>query len=297
MSQQCQLDNCAKTNRITDIYNGEIFCGNCGTVLEEKLDSFNEPRAHSQEDFMSQTRTGPKLSLAMHDRGMYSVMGNNKDSTGRPLSQAAKKRYHRLRMWDSRSKTKKSSERTLIKALSFLNGLKEKLGIPENTIEITCALYRKAQKNRLTRGRSSNSLMAAALYVSCRQTMTPRSLHDISGVGNISKKSIQKTVRMLIQENNIKVPQYDMSSFITKLSNNLGIREKTKRYALKILDDIIRKKSSDGKNPIGQATAALYLASMLQGECINQNKFAKTSGISTVTIRNRTNTIRKVLDL
>lgn len=266
-------------------------------MLEEKLDNFNEPQGHSSEEFMSQTRTGPKLSLAMHDKGMYSVMGKNRDSTGKSLSQATKKRYHRLRLWDNRSKTRKSSQRTLIKSLSFLNGLKEKLGIPENTIEIASALYRKALNNRLTRGRSSNTLMAAALYVSCRQTMAPRSLHEISSVGNISKKSLQKTVRVLIHKNDLKIPQCNISSFITKMSNNLGIREKTKRYALKIIEDVRRHESSDGKNPIGQAAAALYLASILQGESTNQNEFAKESGISAATIRDRTNTIRKFLDL
>ncbi|MFB5598408.1 MAG: transcription initiation factor IIB family protein, partial [Nitrosopumilaceae archaeon] len=255
MSQKCKLYDCAKVNVITDNHTGEIFCSDCGAVLEEKLDNHNDSHTHSLEEFLSQTRTGPKQTLTMHDNGLNSVIGNNRDSTGKPLTNYNKNRFRRLRIWDSRSKTKGSSQRTLVQSLTFLNGLKEKLGIPSNTVEITSSLYRKAQRQGLTRGRSSNSLMAAALYVCCRQTMTPRSLQDISEIGNISKKALQKIVRILIRELEIEMPQYNISSFIVKLSNNLGIKEKTKRYALKILEDVEKSRSSEGKNPMGQAAA------------------------------------------
>jgi len=179
----------------------------------------------------------------------------------------------------------------------FENGLKEKLGISDNIVEAACSLFRRAQKHQLIRGRSSNDLMAAALYVSCRENMTPRSLEEISETGNLRKKYLQKSVRILIKEFSLKPPQYAISSFVTKLSNDLGISEKTKRYALKILSDFEKYGSSAGKNPIGQAAASLYLASMLMGDRISQSKFSKITGVSTVTLRNRKNTMQKILNL
>jgi len=297
MLQKCQLDNCSKRNLITDIFSGEIFCGNCGTVIEEKLDNNSDTQIYSLEDFMTKSHVGPKQSLSMYDKGMYSVIGKNTDSTGKSLNTINKSRFNRLRVLDNRSKIKKSSQRTLLKSLTFLNGLKEKLGISDNTVEVACSLFRRAQKHNLTKGRISNSLMAAALYVSCRQTMTPRSLDDISHTGNISKKHLQKDVRILIDEFSLNLPQYNIASFLSKLSSDMGICEKTKRYALKILADVEKLGSSAGKNPIGQAAASLYLASMLMGERVNQRKFCEISGVSTVTLRNRKNTIQKLLDL
>jgi len=297
MLQNYQVHNCNESKLITDTFNGEIFCSNCGTVIEEKLDNRNEILLHSLEDFMSKSQVGPKQSLSMYDKGMSSVIGNDKDSTGKPLSSSNKSRFNRLRILDSRSKTKKSSERTLVKSLTFLNGLKGKLGISDNTVEATSSLFRRAQKHQLIRGRSSNDLMAAALYVSCRENMTPRSLEEISETGNLRKKYLQKSVRILIKEFSLKPPQYALSSFVTKLSNDLGISEKTKRYALKILSDVEKYGSSAGKNPIGQAAASLYLASMLMGDRISQSKFSKITGVSTVTLRNRKNTMQKILNL
>ncbi len=296
MMSNCKLKNCITTKLITDSENGETVCTSCGSVQEEKLYNQNEVNAYNLEDFMGQTRTGPKNSLTMYDKGMNSVIGD-RDSNGNSLSAFNKSNFRRLRLWDNRSKMRNSSQRTLGSSLIFLNSMKEKLGIHDLVLESTSYLFRKAIDAGLTRGRSANSLMGAALYISCRQTSTPRSLMEIAKVGNITKNSLQKNVRVLIKRLNLSMPQYDTSSFITKMSNNLNLDEKTKRFALRILDDIEKKGLSEGKHPIGQATASLYLATMLNGKSISQREFAQMSGISSVTIRNRLKTIRKALSL
>ena len=238
------------TKAITDDENGEVICINCGTVIEEKTDSNNESHGRNFEEFMSQTRTGPKNSLTMYDKGMNTII-SNKDSNGRALTASNKTRFNRIRLQDSRSKMKKSSQRTLSKSLIFLNGIKEKLGIPELVLEQTAYVYRKAIDMDLARGRQVNSLMGAALYVSCRQTSTPRSLTDIAKVGNMTKKSLQKAVRTLIQKLDLDMPQYDSSSFVTRLSNNLSFDEKTKRFGSKDFrrhkkERTLRRKTSNG---------------------------------------------------
>ena len=297
MLQKCQLENCFGKNLITDALNGEIFCADCGIVLKEKILSNTDTHTYNLEDFMSQSQFGPKQSLTIYDKGLSTMIGQDKDSTGRPLSSSTKYQFHRLRMWDSRSKMRKSSDKTLVKSLIFLNGLKEKLGISDNTVEVTCSLYRKAQNQNMTKGRTANSLMAAALYISCRQTMTPRSLDEIAKMGDITKKSLQKSVRYLIDKFELILPQYNTSSFLTKLSNDMEFSEKIKRYALNILADVEKSGLSAGKNPLGQSAASLYLAAILMGEDVNHANFCKKAGISNVTLRNRTKTIRKLLDL
>jgi len=294
MSLRCKLESCTQTKAITDEESGEIVCSNCGLVVKEKIDSQVEP--HNELEFYTQTRVGPQTSLRMHDKGMNTMM-SNKDHSGRPLTSQNKSTFHRLRIWDSRSKIGKSSQKTLRNALLFLNSIEEKLGLPQVTIENTAYLFRKAIDKKLTRGRNSTSLMGAALYVSCRQTSTPRNIADIARVGNLTKRALQRSVRNLIKELDLDIPQYNISSFVTRLANDLGIDEKTKRYAIRILDDIKKKGITEGKNPVGQAAASLYVASIVNGYSISQHKISKISNISTVTLRNRINTIRKTLAL
>ncbi|MFB5611493.1 MAG: transcription initiation factor IIB family protein [Nitrosopumilaceae archaeon] len=296
MISKCKLENCVITKAITDNENGELVCINCGSVLEEKLNNQNEVNAHSLEEFMGQTRTGPKNSLTMYDKGMNSVIGD-KDSSGRSLTAFNKSKFRRLRLWDKRSKMKNSPQRTLNKSLIFLNSMKEKLGIHDLVLESSAYLFRKIMQAGLTRGRDANSLMGAALYVSCRQTSTPRSLMDIAKVGNITKKTLQKDVRTIVNRLDLEMPQYDISSFITRMSNDFNFDEKTKRFALKILKDAEKKGLVEGKHPMGQAVASLYLASILNGYSVSQQEFAKVSGITAVTLRNRASTIRNALNL
>ena len=244
---------------------------------------------------MSQARTGPAISLTMHDKGLSTVIGNNVDSSGRALSSKTKLAFVRLRQWDKRSKSRTTS--ALSKAFTLLNGMKTKLAIPDNVVEEAAYIYRKAASAKLTRGRTMASLVAAALYAACRVTNTPRTLNDIAKVGNIERRSLSRDLRTLILKFDLKLDQYNTASFIVKISNNLNLREKTKRDAISIFKRSEDENITSGKHPVALAAASLYLACIINGEKISQKKFAKTAGVSDVTIRTRVALIKKTLGL
>ena len=244
---------------------------------------------------MTQTRTGPANSLTMHDRGLSTVIGKNTDSTGKTISGKTKATFQRLRTWDQRSKSR--STYSLSKAFTILNGIKTKLGIPDAVVENAAYIYRKAVSAKLTRGRTMASLISASLYAACRESGIPRTLDDIAKAGNIERRILSRDIRTLIRKLDLKLNQYDITAFISKISNNLNLKEKTKRNAYEIL-----KKSEDhgitsGKHPVAQAAASLYLACILNGERVSQRKFSANSGVCDVTIRNRAQLIKKTLKL
>ncbi len=293
----CDEDSCNSQPTITDTERGEMFCGGCGLVLTEKIEDENsEHTSYTQEEYLTQTRTGPATSLTMHDRGLSTIIGQNKDSSGHALSGRAKATFYRLRTWDQRTKSR-SKNRNLSQAFTLLNGIKTKLGIPEMVVENTAYLYRKAASMNLARGRSIAPLISAALYAACRETNTPRTLDDISDAGNVSRKSLSRTYRTLVRRLDLNLNQYDTAGFVTRIANILEVKEKTKRDGLDILRKSQEKEISAGKNPVAQAAASLYLASLLNGETLSQTAFSKASGVSSVTIRNRVTSIKKILKL
>ena len=293
---RCQLDTCKTYPVITDSYRGEVFCGGCGLVLVQNLDdTSHENRSFSSEDFMKNARTGPPMSLTMFDKGLSTVIGTNKDFSGNSLSSKTKFEFNRLRMWDQRSKSRTTS--SLSKAFTLLHGMKTKLGVPDNVVENAAFIYRKAVNAKLTRGRTMASLISASLYASCRQNNTPRTLDDIAKAGNIERRILSRDLRTIIKKLGLKLNQYNITSFIVKISNNLNLSEKTKRDAFDILKRCEDAMITAGKNPVAQAAASLYIASILNGEKISQKKFSKESGVSDVTIRNRSNMIKKTLQM
>ncbi|MCH8834255.1 MAG: transcription initiation factor IIB, partial [Thaumarchaeota archaeon] len=82
---------CGKKELITDTETGEIFCGGCGYVSSERVESTGPERRSFPDDRMNRERTGGGTSLAIHDQGLSTVIGpTNRDSTGKPLSSSMK---------------------------------------------------------------------------------------------------------------------------------------------------------------------------------------------------------------
>ena len=293
---KCKLETCKTYPTITDSERGEIVCGGCGLILLQNMTDISyESNGHTQEDFMRLKRTGPATSLTMFDKGLSTVIGSDKDSSGAKLSGKVKFEFNRLRTWDQRSKSRKTVN--LSKAFTLLHGMKTKLAIPDNVVETAAYIYRKAVGAKLTRGRTMASLISASLYAACRKNNIPRTLDDIADAGNVERKIISRDLRTLIKKLGLNLNQYDTAAFISKLSNNLNLKEITKRDALDILLKCEKKQITAGKHPVAQAAASLYISCIINGEKISQKKFSVESGISDVTIRNRVYLIKKTLEL
>ncbi|RMW33193.1 MAG: transcription initiation factor TFIIIB [Nitrosopumilus sp.] len=293
---KCELDTCKTYPAITDSERGEIVCGGCGLILVQNLaDASYENNGYTQEDFMKQSRTGPATSLTMFDKGLSTVIGNNKDSSGNALPSKTKYEFNRLRTWDQRSKSRKTA--TLSKAFTLLHSMKTKLGVPDNVVENAAYIYRKIVSAKLTRGRTMTSLISASLYAACREHNIPRTLDDIAKAGNVERRILSRDLRTIIKKLGLNLNQYDTASFISKISNNMNLKEKTKRGAFEILKRCEEEEITAGKHPVAQAAASLYISCILNGERISQKKFSIEAGVSDVTIRNRTVLIKKILKL
>jgi len=293
---KCQLDTCKTYPIITDSERGEIVCGGCGLILVQNIaDISYESNSYTLEGFMKQARTGPATSLTMYDKGLSTVIGTNKDFSGNALPSKTKYEFNRLRTWDQRSKSRNTA--TLSKAFTLLHGMKTKLGIPDNVVESAAYIYRKTVNAKLTRGRTMASLISASLYAACRENNIPRTLDDIAAAGNVERRILSRDLRTLIKKLGLNLKQYDTSSFISKISNNMNLKEKTKRDAFEILKRCEKELITAGKHPVAQAAASLYISCIMNGEKISQKKFSIESGVSDVTIRNRTVLIKKTLKL
>jgi transcription initiation factor TFIIB len=224
---------------ITDNSTGERFCGECGFVINERIDdSGPERRAFSKEEHEDRSRTGVPSSLAMHDMGLATMIGHDdRDATGKPLSASMKKTIKRLRTWDSRSQVHESQERNFRQAFSELNRIKDKLALSDSVIEKTAYIYRKAVEKNLARGRSISGMIAAAIYLACRETGTPRTLNDIACQINIKRKDVSRCYRLLLKELDLTMPVVDPVRCISRIANQVKLSEKVKRYAITILED------------------------------------------------------------
>jgi len=289
--------SCGDKKMVTDQNTGELFCGKCGLVVTDKIaDTGAEWRSFANDE-NNRTRVGAGTSLTMHDMGLSTVIGAaNKDATGKPLSASVKSSIERLRTWDSRSQANSSAERNLRQALNEMDKLKDKLALTSAVIEKAAYIYRKAMEKKLVRGRSIHGLVAACLYASCRNTETPRTLDDIANGINIRKKDVARCYRLIYRELELKMPVVDPVKGVSRIASIAELGEKTKRKAIIILNEARRTGLTAGKDPMGIAAAALYIACISTGETKSQKQISIASGVTEVTIRNRCAGLRKMLN-
>jgi len=287
---------CGKNSLLTDEVTGEQFCSKCGYVISEKLDASGpEWRSFQKDGGVDPTRTGAPTSLMMHDRGLATIISPmNKDSSGKPLTSTMKRTIERLRTWDSRSKVNAPADKNLRQALSELSTLKDKLSLSNTVIEKASYIYRKALERKLVRGRSISAMIAATLYAACRDAETPRTLKDITNAANVQRKDIAKCYRLLHHELELKVPVVDSIQCISRISSKLKITEKVKRYAVKLLQEVQKRKESAGKDPMGLAASALYISCVKNEVSVTQRNMAEAANVTEVTIRNRCKELKRL---
>jgi len=275
--------SCLNKKIITDENTGELFCGKCGLVLNDKITNTGAEWRSFSSDEGNKARTGAGTSLTMHDMGLSTVIGAaNKDSTGKPLSASVKSSIERLRTWDSRSQANSSADR---------------LALTDAVIEKAAYIYRKAMERKLVRGRSIQGLVAACIYAACRNTETPRTLDDIAGGINIRRKDVARCYRLIFRELELKMPVVDPVKGVSKIASIAGLSEKCKRKAIEMLTLAKKVGAVAGKDPMGIAAAALYLSCISIGESKSQKEISQASGVTEVTIRNRCAGLRKIIEI
>jgi transcription initiation factor TFIIB len=287
----CNLDHSA----ITDHESGEIVCANCGVIILERNQDSSQPerRIYGIEEYNKRVRTGPRVSLAVHDMGLSTIIGkSNKDASGHILNAVMRSTMERLRLWDSRIYNNSLEGKSLKEAFHCLNTIKDKLGLSDSLVEKSAYIYRKAQERGLVRGRTIDGILTAAVYIACRETDTPRTLQDIMAVSNLKRKEITRDYRRLVLDLDIRIPIVDPMKCIIKITNRLRLSEKTKHEAMNIMTKVIKMEINAGKIPMGLAGATVYISSIKTGENTPQNSIAAASGVTEVTIRNRCNDLK-----
>jgi transcription initiation factor TFIIB len=301
-SRQQLVENCpecASNNLIHDYDSGETICGACGLVLyNQMLDKGPEWRAFTQDEKASRSRVGAPASYSVHDKGLSTVISQvDRDSFGRKLPLATRLQMWRLRKWQIRSRVHSSTDRNLAQAMSELERLSDKVFIPRSVKEKAAVIYRKALDKGLVRGRSISGISAAALYAACRGSGTPRTLREISEASLVDRKDVARCYRLLLRVLDVQMPVADPLTYVSKIAEKNGISGKAQGAAIVILRDAKRKRASAGKDPMGLAAAALYIACLQHGERITQKDISDAAGVTEVTVRNRYKALKRELNL
>jgi transcription initiation factor TFIIIB Brf1 subunit/transcription initiation factor TFIIB len=235
---------------VTDSDRGEIACPGCGLVLEERIIDPSFPSYRLKSRYKYPSRPKPKGTLP------------------------SEKPWIRPR-----------KERNFVKAKGQLDLLSDRMHIPPSVKRNAENIYRRAANKGLLKGRKVSNLLAAAIYVSCRQNHVPRTTRAIAKyLDGVSKKDLDRCCRLLVFELELKMPNSDPTIYISQLAGETGISEVPQGLAAKMLKQA-RRHCLIGKDPVGLAAAALYLALTGTNGKTTQKELAEAGGITDFTVR------------
>jgi transcription initiation factor TFIIB len=147
-------------------------------------------------------------------------------------------------------------------------------------------------------GRSIDTLLAASIFAALRIHDVPRTLEEITEIGELNKKNVVKAFRLILMkilpQLNLKVQHFGPTRYVDKFTEELATSMNVRNAAVQLLD--LAKKNGlpmEGKDPKGLAAAAIYLAGLELGEKKTQNEIAKLSRITEVTLRMRVKELKK----
>ena len=263
MAEKCP--ECNSESVSFDSKRAETVCNKCGIVIDERqIDTTQEWRAFDYEQRKKRDRTGSFLTYTRHDKGLSTSIGDQGYSDLYKLSPSKRASFYRLKRWHKQVST--ATERNLRFALSELDRISSTLSLPKNIRETTALIYRKAVTKGLVRGRSMESVVAAALYAACRKHNVPRTLDEIAEASNVKKREIGRTYRFITRELKIRLLPTSPIDYISRFSSSLKLSPLVQEEAIKILKQAQEHDLVSGRGPTGVAAAAIYVSSTLSNE-------------------------------
>jgi len=268
---------------VEDYATGDAICSDCGAVLEDHIvDMTSEWRTFTSDaGSVDPSRVGAAANPLLEDSGLSTMIA--RDPKGKnPLGDD-------LRKWNNRG-AQSSSDRNLINAFRDIDRMAEHMSLPPKIANTSKEYYSKVEKHKSLRGRSTEAIVAACVYIGCRMEGVPRTLKEIAALASVPKKEISSAfsyIKKLLKLNE-KMDHIKPDDFLTRFCSHLDLPETVRLAAGFIAEKATAMRLVAGKSPISVAAAAIFFICQIcpPEHFKERSAISKIAGVSEVTIRN-----------
>ena len=292
---------------IFDLYHGEYICQSCGYVVLEKIDYCgHETHSNNSDERLKNLRGSGQTSSLLMNYGLQTEISiSDKDYNGKPINFANAERIACVRKLHARLKAS-SEERRIARVLSVIDKICSKLLLPRSLSETAARVYRSYSSKNNTKGMSVNGNAIAAVYLACKQSCIARGLEEIVDSTDFCSnkrsslriafrcyKRMAMCITNVIESETIRCQSetFDhvipLEKYIAKISNKARIDWRIQKLALEIARQTEDNILLSGKDPVGIASAYLYISACLCGYHLYLTDIANFSQVTEITIRTR----------
>ncbi|KAK6144059.1 hypothetical protein DH2020_020879 [Rehmannia glutinosa] len=292
------------TEVVFDHSAGDTVCLECGLVLEaHSIDETSEWRTFANETGDNDpVRVGGPTNPLLADGGLSTVISNPNGSSGDYLSSS-------LGRWQNRAS---NPDRSLIQAFKTIATMADRLGLVATIKDRANEIYKKVEDQKPLRGRNQDAILAACLYIACRQEDKPRTMKEICSVANgATKKEIGRAKEFIVKQLELEMGQamemgtIHAGDFLRRFCSHLGMTNQ----AVKAAQEAVQKSeeldircfhislpeflvlrlsnvNSLRRSPISIAAAIIYIITQLSDDKKLLKDISLATGVAEGTIRN-----------
>lgn len=271
------------TEVVFDHSAGDTVCSECGLVLEShSIDETSEWRTFANDSGDNDpVRVGGPTNPLLADGGLSTVISKPNGSTGDFLSSS-------LGRWQNRGS---NPDRSLIQAFKAIATMSDRLGLVATIKDRANEIYKKVEDQKPLRGRNQDAILAACLYIACRQEDKPRTVKEICSVANgATKKEIGRAKEFIVKQLEVEMGQsmemgtIHAGDFLRRFCSHLGMTNQ----AVKAAQEAVQKSEELDirRSPISIAAAVIYIITQLSDDKKLLKDISLATGVAEGTIRN-----------
>ncbi|CAF2853446.1 unnamed protein product [Rotaria sp. Silwood2] len=269
---------------IEDYRAGDMICGQCGLVVGDRMiDVSSEWRTFSNDnETKDMSRVGAAENPLFAGNNFETVL--SKGTGAGALDESGKEKY------GSGSHQMSSAEKALKSGYDVVREMAGRISLSGRIINRACLLFKQCYENKCVRGRPQNAIVAACIYIACRQESAQRTIKEICAIsGNASKKDIGRCFQQIVRSlpNSNRPESIEIKHLVPRFCNQLELKQESliRKTAIYIAERAKEICDIQSRAPDSIAGASIYMACVAVGEKKLMKDIQVAAGAMESTIR------------
>ena len=259
-----------------------LFCPNCGSTEIEHHEASGASICTNCAIVVEENAIVSSVEFDQNDAGVSSMRGNVVSAnSSRAYTGGGGGRYGFSR--DSR-------ETTLANGRRRIQDVASRLRLPRLFVDAAHTFFTVAVEKNFVQGRRTVHVVAACLYIACRQEKSQHMLIDFSDALQVNVYTLGTTFLKFRRLLGLPLEIIDPALYVYRFAAHLDLEDKANAVALTALRLVGRMKRDwivSGRRPAGICAAALLIASRAHGFQKQNQDVTRILRVCGMTVNNR----------
>ncbi|ORX44771.1 cyclin-like protein [Hesseltinella vesiculosa] len=261
---------------VEEFASGDLVCGDCGLVLGDRIiDTRSEWRTFANDEGDDPSRVGAAANPLLDGDQLETVISRRDGGSGaaRDLNKTLGKA------------NAMKGERNLAQTYKEIGAMCDSISLSKIVSDTAKQLYKRVEDEKLLRGKSSDAIIAACIFIACRQERVGRTFREICALTRVPKKEIGRCYKTLQNKLMTNTNVMNSEDLMSRFCSNLQLPNYAQKTGVDLVKQAKEVGTLAGKSPISVAAACIYLVSYLYRIPKSTRDIAHVAGVSEVTIK------------